>query len=384
MSASPDGRYLPQLDGIRAFAVLAVLLYHAEAVSAGTPRFGGGFLGVSVFFTLSGFLIGSHLLREHEARGAVAVDGFLRRRVARLVPAALVTIALVVVVSRTSLAAWGVPAGFAPSDAAAAVWNVTNWQLIALSEAQLFRLFHPLTHFWSLAVEAQLYALLAVGCWLLGRRPLRPRLLAVAAAAWAVSAVVAMAVHGSLRREEFGTDIRLAEFAAGVVLAAALPRLRSWTAGRASLADVAGAAAFVGFVALVTLAGREDHWLSTGGYAALSLLWCCWLVAAMEGRATRSALSVRPLVFLGTISYSLYLVHWPIVLMLKDDRLGTGKWMGVLVRVAVSLLAAVALHVAVERPLRRAVAARPTRAVVAGWLGSAAGVTALAAVLLRG
>ncbi len=384
MSAGAGRQYLPALDGIRAFAVVAVVLYHAEAVSSGTAWFGGGFLGVSVFFTLSGFLIGSQLLREHEREGFVTWGGFARRRIARLVPAALVTIAAVVVLSRTGAAAWGVPGGFAPADAAAAVWNVTNWHLVALSDAQLFRLFHPLTHFWSLAVEAQLYVTLALACWAIGRRPLRRVLCFVAAGAWAASSVVALAVHGSLRREEFGTDIRLAEFAAGVLLAAALPQVRRIAAQRPWLADLGGAAATVCLVLLTHLASRVDHWLSAGGYALLAVVWVVWLIAALEGPRTGTVLRLRPLVWLGTISYSLYLVHWPIVLMLKDDRLGTGRWAGIAVRVAVSVIAAVALHLAVEQPLRRRVADRPVSQVVAGWLVAAGAVTLLGVVLLNG
>ena len=384
MSSAPTRQYLPALDGIRAFAVLAVLLYHAEAVSAGTPRFGGGVLGVSVFFTLSGFLIGSQLLRERERAEAIDFGGFARRRVARLVPAALVTIAVVVVLSRTAAAAWGVPGGFAPADAAAAVWNVTNWHLVALSEAQLFRLFHPLTHFWSLAVEAQLYLALALVCWAIGERPLRRALLAVAGAGWATSAIVAIVVHGSLRREEFGTDIRLAEFAAGVLLAVSLPTVRRIAADRRILADVAGLVATIGFGVLVALTSRDDRWLATGGYALLSLLWTLWMVGALEGRLIPRVLALRPLVWLGTISYSLYLVHWPIVLMLKDDRLDTGRWAGIAIRVGVSLLAGVVLHVTIERPLRQAVTTRHTRRVVAGWMASSVAITLLAVVLLRG
>jgi peptidoglycan/LPS O-acetylase OafA/YrhL len=381
----PSSRiYLPELDGIRAFAVLAVVLYHAEAVSGGRSWFGGGFLGVSVFFTLSGFLIGSQLLREHERTGAVAWNGFARRRIARLVPAALVTIAAVVVVSRTRLAAWGVPGGFAPADAAAAAWNVTNWHLVALPDAQLFRLIHPLTHFWSLAVEAQLYLALALTCWTIGRRPLRRVLLFVAAGGWVASAVVALTLHGSLRREEFGTDIRLAEFAAGVLLAVALPDVRRVISARRWFADAGGVVALGGFVALVHLAGRQDRWLSSGGYALLSILWVTWLVAALDGNAVAALLRRQPLVRLGTISYSLYLVHWPIVLMMKDERLHTGRWLGLVTRVAVSLFAAVALHLAVERPLRRMVAQRPARQVVVGWLGAAGAVTLLGLSLLRG
>jgi peptidoglycan/LPS O-acetylase OafA/YrhL len=108
------------------------------------------------------------------------------------------------------------------------------------------------------------------------------------------------------------------------------------------------------------------------------------LVAALEPSAVGSLLRIRPLVWLGTISYSLYLVHWPIVLMLKDDRLHTGRWAGIAIRVAVSLVVAVALHHGVERPLRRVVSTRPTSQVVGAWLGAAGSVTLVALLLLRG
>jgi peptidoglycan/LPS O-acetylase OafA/YrhL len=383
VSRPTDRQYLPALDGIRAFAVLAVLLYHAEAVSAVRPVFGGGFLGVSVFFTLSGFLIGGQLVREHEASGRVAFDGFARRRIARLAPAALATIAGVVVISRTSWAAWGVPGGFAPSDAVGAAWNVTNWQLIALPDAALFRLINPLTHFWSLAVEAQLYVVLALVCVAAAGRPLRRTLLIAASAGWVLSALIAVVVHGSVRREEFGTDIRLAEFAAGVLLAVLLPRVRASLRDRASVADTLGVLATGTFVAVVLSAGRSDRWLETGGYALLSLVWVAWLIAALEGRWIPRLLALRPLVLVGTISYSLYLVHWPIVLMLADARLGRSGWGAVAIRVVVSLAVGAALHVAVERPARRAVAARSTRQALFGWVGAAAATSMLAIVLLR-
>lgn len=196
--------------------------------------------------------------------------------------------------------------------------------------------------------------------------------------------ILAVVVDGSMRREEFGTDIRLAEFAAGVLLAVALPAVRRVAAPRRSLFDGIGVAATGAFVALVLLASRDDAWLATGGYALLSLLWLAWLVAALEGRLLPRLLALRPLVWLGTISYSLYLVHWPIVLMLKDDRLATGRWIGIAIRVGVSLLVGFAAHVAVERPLRRNVAARPTQQVLAGWFAAAVAVTLLGAVLLSG
>jgi peptidoglycan/LPS O-acetylase OafA/YrhL len=225
---------------------------------------------------------------------------------------------------------------------------------------------------------------LALACWVVGRRPLRRPLAAIAGAGWVLSAFVAIVVHGSLRREEFGTDIRLAEFAAGVLLAVGMSPVRRFIVDRRPLADAFGMTATVGFVVLVALAARDDAWLASGGYALLSLLWVVWLVAALQGRWMPRLLELRPLVWLGTISYSLYLVHWPIVLMLKDDRLESGRWTGIAVRVAVSLVVAVALHHAVERPLRRIVAERATGQVLVGWLAGASAVTVLALALLQG
>jgi peptidoglycan/LPS O-acetylase OafA/YrhL len=376
-----DRQYLPALDGIRAFAVLAVLLYHAEALSPGPPRFGGGFLGVSVFFTLSGFLIGSQLLREHEREGKIAMRGFARRRIARLAPAALATIALVVLASGTTLAPWK-GAGFLAADALSAIWNVTNWHLILLSDAVGFRLVHPLTHFWSLAVEAQLYVLLALTCALGARHALRPFLWTMVRLAWVGSLLMALVVHGSVRREEFGTDIRLAEFAAGVGLAVLLPRVAPWFSTRRRLADGIGLGAIVVFVLVVTCVSRNEFWLGNGGYAVLSLVWVAWLVGALAGSQVPLLLQWRPLVALGTISYSLYLVHWPVVLVLNDARLGLGHWAAVTVRVIASLLVAVALYVAVERPGRRIVAARRAREVVPGWVIACLAVSALSLVIL--
>ncbi|MFM2078918.1 MAG: hypothetical protein RJA49_2808, partial [Actinomycetota bacterium] len=276
------------------------------------------------------------------------------------------------------------PGGFAPADAVSAVWNVINWQLIFLPDGALFRLIHPLTHFWSLAVEAQLYVVLAVVCVAAGSRPLRRTLLVAATTGWVLSALIAIIVHGSVRREEFGTDIRLAEFAAGVLLAVLLPHLRDLLRGRAPVADALGVLATGAFVVVVLTAGRSDRWLETGGYALLSLVWVAWLLAALEGRWLPRLLALRPLVLIGTISYSLYLVHWPIVLLLTDARLGRSGWGAIAIRAVVSVAAGAALHLAVERPARRAVAARPTRQAVLGWLGAASATSVLAIVLLRG
>lgn len=367
--------HVPALDGIRAFAVLAVLLFHAESLSPGTHRFQGGFLGVSVFFTLSGFLIAGQLLREHQRTAHVDLAPFTSRRVARLAPVALTVIAAVVLTTPTPLATWK---AFQRADALAAVWQLTNWHLAWLPDSAGFRLVHPLTHFWSLSVEVQLYAMVAVAAVFARRGDMPARLRRLAMAGWVMSLCMALVLHSTVRREEFGTDVRLAEFAAGVLLAIWLPRLDSRPV------RLAGGAAAVLFAVAVVFVGRNEFWLANGGYALLSLCWICWIAAAhLPGRLQRVC-AWRPLVLLGGISYSLYAVHWPIVLALPDARLHVSGLGAVAIRVVASLLAAVALHRLVERPLRTRLAGSPVHRSVAMWLGAAVAVSAISAVMLGG
>ena len=366
---------VPALDGIRAVAVLAVLLFHAESLSPGTQRFQGGFLGVSVFFTLSGFLIGGQLLREHEDHMGVRARAFVTRRIARLAPVAFCVIALVVAISPTRLATWN---AFGPSDALSAIWQFTNWHLAWLPDTAGFRLVHPLTHFWSLSVEVQLYALVLLAAIAGGAAPLRPRLQRLAIVGWTASLVMALVLHSTVRREEFGTDVRLAEFAAGVLLAVWLPR---W---RARGLAASGVAAVGIFCACVVFVGREEFWLSNGGYALLSLAWCAWIAAVHRAGLLQRVFSHPMLVAVGEISYSLYAVHWPVVLALPDSRIHFGGWSAVAVRCVVSLLAAVVLHRLVERPLRQRLTSLSAARTVGLWLAAAAATSALSLALLSG
>jgi peptidoglycan/LPS O-acetylase OafA/YrhL len=361
------------LDGIRAVAVLAVLLFHAESLSAGTTRFQGGFLGVSVFFTLSGFLIGGQVLREHEHTGTVAVAPFTRRRIARLAPVALVVVLAVVLLTRTPVGTWN---AFGGVDALSALWQFTNWHLAWLPDSAGFRLVHPLTHFWSLSVEVQFYAATGLAVTVLRRGDLCTRLTRLALLGWWCSLAMALVLHSTVRREEFGTDVRLAEFAAGVLLAVWLPRIDVRTV------RIAGPFAALVLPLAVLFVGREEFWLSNGGYALLSVLWAVWIAAVHHEGALRKACSWAPLVWLGTISYSLYAVHWPVVLALPDSRLHLSGWWAVVVRCAVSLVAAALLHRLVEQPLRRRLASVPTGRLVGGWLGATVVVSGVAVAVL--
>ena len=382
MTNSPTLMRLPAVDGLRGLAVLAVVLFHAGSFSGGPLYLSGGFLGVSLFFVISGYVITRLVLDEHARTSTVDLRRFAGRRVARLAPAALITILAVVLVSRTPLASWSTPEGFRSTDALSATWNVGNWSLATLPDSVGFRLAHPLAHFWSLSVEAQLYLLFAFAVLACRSGDLRRRLMVLSAGAWLGSLCMALVVHGSVRREEFGTDIRLAEFAAGVLLATVLPQALPFLRRHRGVVDAVGTALVGLFVLVVMFVHRDDFWLGNGGYALLGLAWAALVGIAARGGRITAALSRPKLVHLGTISYSLYLVHWPLVLMLTDARLQSHGALAVILRIALSLLLAEIVHYFVELPLRTRLSSHSTRRLLGIWMGAMLLVSAAAVALV--
>src|SRR5512139_802432 len=189
-SGSAPGRgYLPGLDGLRAMAVVAVLMFHG-----GVERAGGGFLGVEVFFVVSGYLITLLLLREHAATGQVNLRGFWGRRARRLLPAAAA-----VVTATLSYAVLFLPdeVGGLRADGLSAAGYVTNWWLIFGDQPYFEVMGRPslLQHLWSLAVEEQFYLLWPVVLFLLLRFAGRRAAFATTLAAAAGSYVLMAALH---------------------------------------------------------------------------------------------------------------------------------------------------------------------------------------------
>ena len=367
--------YEPALDGLRAWAVTAVVLYHASVTSRLNVQT-GGFIGVSVFFTLSGFLVTRMLLAEHQANAAIDLRRFWSRRIRRLAPASLTVIALVVLLASRE---WP---GMQPSDAAAGIWGYTNWHVIASGEAQLLRtIVGPLGPFWSLAVEEQFYLLLVIAFAIaaLTRRP-AATLAAVLSAGWLVSAVVQLAVSSPAYRAEFGTERRMAELLAGCLLALALqhrPSILTTNANAWGLAALPALAALIGY----GIFGSSDPgWLLHGGYVAVGIVSVVVILGVLSHGHLARLLSVRPIVKVGVMSYSIYLVHWPVVLMIDHHFAHAGRWPSLISKVVVSFAAATALHLLVEQPLRRA---RMTpRLTGALWIGTCLSVTVAAGMLL--
>jgi peptidoglycan/LPS O-acetylase OafA/YrhL len=364
-------RYRPGLDGLRAVAVVAVVLFHAGATSGLPGVAPGGFLGVSVFFTLSGYLVTTLLISS-----PLDLGRFWTRRLKRLVPASLLVVLVSVAVARWF---WS---GMLPGDAIAATYGVTNWYVIVSGSDELLRtIVGPLGPYWSLAVEEQFYAFMAVAVALTARarRPLRA-LAIVVAVGWAASALVQLFADWPAYRLEFGTDARAAELFSGCALAILLHR-------HPDLLERCGRwlapLGVVGFAIVVGLAATTDYdppWLLHGGYAALSIVNAVVVMSLLVAGPLTRALSVSSLVTVGRASYSWYLVHWPVILLLSPERTGLDGWGLLVIKVVASFGVGIALHVGVEQPLRRA--EPPRRTIFVAWITATLAVSAVALALL--
>jgi len=306
----------PALDGLRGLAVAAVFLFHC-----GLPWMRGGFLGVSTFFTLSGFLIMTLIGTEWARTGRIDVRRFWERRVRRLVPAAVLVIAVVL-----AGAPWFVETAARralPGDALAAALYDANWHFARAgrSYAALFEDPSPLLHFWSLGVEGQFYlvfplALALAARW--GGWPGMGLLLASGGLASALTVARLADGPGSFDRIYFGSDTRAVELLVGA-LAALLAGRPGMRPGVALLGVLALAAQIVAW----TTTTLDTPWVVRGGLGTYALTSALIVLAARETRGpVRALLGWRPLVRLGEISYGFYLVHWPIVLWLTPERLG--------------------------------------------------------------
>jgi peptidoglycan/LPS O-acetylase OafA/YrhL len=330
------------LDGLRGVAVAGVLAYHA---GFGWAR--GGFLGVSLFFTLSGFLITSLLLAERDGTGRVSLRGFWVRRARRLLPAALVALAGIVAFGATIATASQLRD--LRGDVVGALAYVANWRFVLAgsSYGDLWSAPSPVQHFWSLAIEEQLYVVLPLavtGALAIGRG--RRRVVAgVLVALLGASVVATFAVHDQLRAY-YGTDVRAAELLAGALLAVAV------TVRRVRVPSAVGLAALGALLAAWATTTQTDWRLYRGGLLVHAALVVAVIAAARADGPLASVLGARPLRWLGRISYGAYLYHWPLFLWLTEARTGLGGVPLAAVRIGVSLAAAWVSAALLEEPVR--------------------------------
>lgn len=374
------------LDGLRAVAVLAVVLYHA-----GVAALPGGFLGVDVFFVLSGFLITSLLLVEVERTGRVSMRQFYVRRARRLLPALLAVLAVTAVLVATI--AYDVAASFR-RDLPGAVLYVANWSNI-LTETSYFEFIgRPpmLKHLWSLAVEEQFYlvwpAVLVVlhrwrGPSMVGRVALGGALVSsLLMASWSV--LGGMPTGQDPSRLYFGTDTH----AMGVLVGAALAVV--WRPGRTApvlrpgarrLVSGAGVLGLVGLAWCFHVAGEYSTFLYRGGFLLVAGL-AALVVAAASHRGVGFGrwLGMRPMRWVGERSYGIYLWHWPLFLVTRPgvDMPLTGA-PALALRLVLLGLVAQASYRYIEMPVRRGALARVWRRLRDGDVGRPAGWTLVAA-----
>jgi peptidoglycan/LPS O-acetylase OafA/YrhL len=350
------------LDGLRAVAIVFVLGYHFAV-----PGFRGGFLGVDLFFTLSGFLITTLLLDERARRGRVGLRGFWSRRARRLLPALFALLIAVAVsarfvtpTSRTRL----------QSDLVASVLYVTNWHFIAQGHSYFaeYQSPSPLGHLWSLAIEEQFYVVwpLLLGAIAFAARSRRvtisaKRIALVVVATLAIASVVAFALRWERfdpSATYFATDTRAHELLIGALAALVLfPRQAihrvAPTARGIAAASVAGGVGLGAMVACSSLVSDKSAFYYNGGSVLFSLAAVAAIAGAVFGRGPiRRALSHSLLVYVGTISYGLYLWHWPMTVWLTEDSTHLSRVALLVVRTLATFAVATLSYQLIETPVR--------------------------------
>ncbi|AVT35528.1 acyltransferase [Plantactinospora sp. BB1] len=358
---SRNGGFRRDIEGLRAVAVLLVVLYHARV-----PLLGGGYVGVDVFYVISGFVVTTVLLREFATSGSISLPAFYARRARRLLPAAVLTLLVTLVASWLWLP---LQTQWIAKQAAASATYSLNF-LLAMNNVDYLdamRRESPLEHFWSLAVEEQFYLvwpllLIALFAWRLGRRGNRgrgtgrpdnglPLLIGVGTVAVLSFAFGAWLTIHSPGYAYFVTPARAWELAVGALVAL--------TAG--TLAGIPGRVAAVmtwaGLAAVAAAALLFDASTQFPGYAALLPVTGVALVIAggcsAPAGGAAGLLSTGVLQWIGRLSYSWYLWHWPF-LILGPAIIGGAGSLGQNLGLAAAALAAAAITYAlVENPIRR-------------------------------
>lgn len=379
-------RRVPGLDGLRGIAVLAVVIYHffGDALP-------GGFLGVDIFFVLSGFLITALLVRELGATGRISLKEFWRRRARRIIPASVTV--LVVATAVAGFIGGDVQVGLVPQFLGS-LFFANNWVQISQSHSyfadttpQIFM------HYWSLAIEEQFYVLwplIFLGLLWVARRSGRSvssgdrtfRLPALFATVAGLASLLVMILlynpDEDPSRVYFGTDTHAFGLLAGVVLAllvttaspkavdswpllsptgaSGMPTTRSRLTGAAGW--TLGSLAFLGLIAMLVLLPDTSPVTYRGGLFGASLLTVAVMMTVLRDAGPVAwMMRIRPLRYFGERSFSLYLWHWPVIVFLEAKMQQPGSdtpdWLVGLIAVVISLVLSEASYRFVENPLRR-------------------------------
>ena len=375
---SPATRFAG-LDGLRAIAVLTVILFHLS------PGFVvGGYLGVDVFFVISGFLITALLLREHAGSGRIRLISFWRRRARRLLPA--LGILLLVSCTAALLAGGNVLVGLGRQVLGATTFS-SNWLSIAAersyfteSNPELFR------NLWSLAVEEQFYLawpLLLLALLVLPNRAVRAGIVGLLAAGSIAAMALLSPPLGDPTRVYYGTDTHSFGLAIGALLALLSQRWPSaalvWPRWLRTLLPTLGAASVAGLMWLALIMPDDAPWVYPGGLVVVSAM----TVVAIAGSAVPDsvlgrALDVQPLRWIGERSYGLYLWHWPVFVLVLAflpgwARDGGSGWALGGIALAVTVAASTLSFRFVEQPIRHNGFRATFRTWYGGWFAKGLG-----------
>lgn len=349
--------YRPALDGLRGIAVAAVVIYH---VAPSVLR--GGWLGVDLFFVLSGFLITSLLLTEHKRWGRISLAGFWAARARRLLPS-LIVVLLAVLAASMFLAQPG-RRGAIATDVLATLAYVANWRFL-LGDEQYFNAIampSPVRHAWSLSIEEQYYfffpLVLTALLLMIRRRATLAAALVLAATASALWMAYLYVPGIDPSRVYYGTDTRIFELLIGAAAGALLgnhefAQPSRWRIDR-PLAILAWPA-IVLFVLATIVVDENNPFVFRGGLAVICLILVVPVVTASSPQpsAFQRAFSWEPLRQLGLISYALYLWHWPVIVFASSDRIGLPPVLLAVLQIAVSVALAWLTVRFVERPIRQ-------------------------------
>jgi peptidoglycan/LPS O-acetylase OafA/YrhL len=345
--------HLPALDGLRGLAVIGVLLFHDNKLI-------GGYLGVDLFFVLSGFLITSLLLAEWKGTERIDLKAFWIRRARRLFPALLALLVGVAAFARTF--AETSERGKIRADGLWTLGYLANWHSIFSGKSywELFRSPSPLEHTWSLAIEEQFYVLwpLLVALVLRLTKGSSKVLLSICLGLLSLSGAAMWLMYSpeTTSRIYMGTDTRGGSILAGAALACLLQWKGTLREGLALKAlDLIGLFSFIGLsVAWLSLDG-QSQFLYQGGFLVCELAVLVLIACAAHGKSSlmSRALSFAPIAKAGLISYGLYLWHWPIYVTLTETRLGFGGLRLTALRLVVTLLVSLVSFRYLEQPIRK-------------------------------
>lgn len=346
------------LDGLRALAIAGVVLYHLRP-----SRLTGGFLGVTLFFTLSGYLATKSIMRA-TARDGFSYPRYICRRIARMMPPIVVTIAL------TAVATYIAAPSLLPKvqqDALPSALFLSNWFYIFrnVSYFAAAGLPSPLTHLWFCAVTMQFYLVWPVILMALcGKTRSRNTAIGITIAFALVSTATMVLMFNPTADTShvyYGTDARAAELLCGALAAIAAPRLREMLSGDihtpgankgVSKVNAISIAWLVAVIAGALMLTGESAWLYRGGFLLFALVTGLLIICVQNTECiVRRLLSVKPLVWLGQRSFSVYLVHYPLLLLMNPATRTTRiAWWEQALQLVLILAVAEVFYRLVERP----------------------------------